>query len=75
MGTNDAACTTGTTDIKCPYHYLNDYKFTNTIMIDGDGYQWTTEKGSDIVGMPTHNGTGTMTGNIGNGFIKITYIN
>lgn len=44
-------------------------------MIDGDGYQWTTEKGSDIVGMPTHNGTGTMTGNIGNGFIKITYIN
>lgn len=75
LGTNDAACTTGTTDIQCSYHYLNDYKFTNTIMIDGDGYQWTTEKGSDIVGMPTHNGTGTMTGNIGNGFIKITYIN
>ena len=44
-----------------------------TVMIDGAGYNWTTEKG-DYVGMPTHDGTGIMTGNKGNGYAKITYI-
>ena len=73
LGTNNAACDDGTTDITCSYHY-SGYKFTNTVMIDGQGYKWTTERGSEVVGMPTHDGTGTMTGNSGNGYAKITYL-
>ena len=53
-------------------HY-SGYKFTNTIMIDGAGYNWTTTKGK-YVGMPTHSGTNTMEGNTGNGYAKITFI-
>ena len=53
-------------------HYSGLY-FTDTVMIDGEGYKWTTEKGS-YTGMPTHDGTGTMKGNTGNGYAKITYI-
>ena len=43
------------------------------VIIDGKGYKWTTEKGSQT-GMPTHDGTSTMTGNTGNGYAKITLI-
>ena len=53
-------------------HYSN-YKFTDTIMIDGEGYSWTNIKGSQI-GMPTHDGTSTMTGNDGHGHAKITLL-
>lgn len=42
-------------------------------MIDGEGYKWTTQK-ETYTGMPTHDGTGTMKGNTGNGYAKITYI-
>ncbi len=42
-------------------------------MIDGEGYNWTTEKGSNT-GMPTHDGTSTMIGNEGNGYAKITLL-
>ena len=70
---NGVACDDGTTDITCSYHY-SGYKFTNTVMIDGQGYKWTTERGSEVVGMPTHDGTGTMTGNSGNGYAEITYL-
>lgn len=42
-------------------------------MIDGAGYNWTTEKG-EYTGMPSHDGTTTMTGNAGNGYAKITYL-
>lgn len=70
---NGVACDDGTTDITCSYHY-SGYKFTNTVMIDGQGYKWTTERGSEVVGMPTYDGTGTMTGNSGNGYAKITYL-
>ena len=42
-------------------------------MIDGEGYNWTTSKGSQT-GMPTHDGTSTMTGNKGNGHAKITLL-
>ena len=41
-------------------------------MIDGMGYSWTTVKGDTVVGMPNKNGMGTVTGNTGNGFAKIT---
>ncbi len=54
-------------------HYSGLY-FTNTVMIDGAGYQWTTAKGS-YVGMPNLAGTGTKTGNTGYGQIKITPVN
>ncbi|MBQ8131791.1 MAG: InlB B-repeat-containing protein, partial [Bacilli bacterium] len=66
-------CSDGTTDITCSYHYSN-YVFTDTKMIDGKGYEWTTEVGTEVVGMPTHDGTSTMTGNDGDGFAKITFL-
>ena len=47
--------------------------FTDTIMIDGEGYKWTSVK-ETYTGMPTHDGTGTMKGNTGNGYARITYI-
>uniref|UniRef100_UPI00203FB633 glycine rich domain-containing protein n=1 Tax=Odoribacter lunatus TaxID=2941335 RepID=UPI00203FB633 len=54
-------------------HY-SGLSFTNTVMIDGTGYQWTTVKGS-YVGMPNFSGTGTMTGNTGHGQVRITPLN
>lgn len=65
-------CANGTTDIVCSYHYSN-LIFTDTLMVDGLGYKWTTTKGSQT-GMPTHDGTSTMEGNEGNGYAKITLI-
>ena len=53
-------------------HYSGMH-FTDTIMIDGEGYKWTTVK-ETYTGMPTHDGTGTMKGNTGNGYARITYI-
>ncbi|MBQ8131229.1 MAG: hypothetical protein IJ193_01920, partial [Bacilli bacterium] len=46
--------------------------FNNTKMVDGEGYEWTTTKAESSTGMPTHDGTSTMTGNSGNGYAKIT---
>jgi len=56
-------------------HYSGLY-FTDTVMIDGAGYKWTDHKLEDLgmVGMPTHSGIGTMTGNAGDGFAKITLL-
>ena len=56
-------------------HYSGLY-FTDTVMIDGAGYKWTDHKLEDLglVGMPTHSGIGTMTGNEGDGFAKITLL-
>jgi len=56
-------------------HYSGLY-FTDTVMIDGAGYKWTDHKLEDlgVVGMPTHFGIGTMTGNEGDGFAKITLL-
>ena len=42
-------------------------------MVDGQGYNWTTSKGS-YTGMPSHDGTSTIKGNQGNGYAKITYL-
>ena len=53
-------------------HY-SGYKFINTVMVDGAGYNWTFEKG-DYTGMPTHDGTSTMVGNSGEGYAKITLL-
>ena len=54
-------------------HYSGLY-FTDTLMVDGAGYEWTTVKASSATGMPTHDGTSTMNGNTGNGYAKITYL-
>ena len=56
-------------------HY-SGLHFTDTVMIDGAGYKWTDHKLDDlgVVGMPTHSGIGTITGNEGDGFAKITLI-
>ena len=48
--------------------------FTETVIIDGSGYNWTTQKG-DKIDMPTHDGSEErMEGNSGDGFARITYI-
>ena len=54
-------------------HYTN-MKFTNTTMVDGYGYQWTTVKGNAVFYMPSYDEKSTMTGHSGNGYAKITYL-
>ena len=54
-------------------HYSGLY-FTNTVMIDGAGYQWTTVKGG-YVGMPNLTDTDVMPGNTGHGQVKIRPVN
>lgn len=44
-GTNSASCSTGSTDNLCSVHYSGKV-FTNTTMIDGGGYAWTSKKES-----------------------------
>ena len=48
--------------------------FKNTVMIDGNGCKWTNKITTDCSGMPTHDGTGKMSGNTGDGFARISYI-
>ena len=43
-------------------------------MIDGKGYEWTTTKITQLKGMPTFDGTGSMLGNESHGFAKISYV-
>ena len=66
-------CTDGTTDITCSYHY-SGYIFENTIMIDGNGYSWTNEKGTEAVKMPSPIDSSLITGTITKGYAKITLI-
>ena len=53
------------------YSYTN-FVFTNTKMIDGQGYEWTTQRLTQI-GMPDFLSENTITGNTGNGYCVITY--
>ena len=53
-------------------HY-SGLKFTNTVMIDGQGYNWTTERGS-YVGQVQPNGS-TAAGHSGNGYARIKFLN
>ena len=46
--------------------------FTNTVMIDGQGYQWTNTKGI-YVGQPQPDNS-VIAGHQGNGYAKITYM-
>ena len=64
-------CETGTDDIECSYHYSGKI-FTNTKMVDGEGYIWSNFKTTSKSGMPTKDGTNTMIGNAEAGAVKIT---
>ena len=50
-------------------HYSN-YKFYDTWMVDGRGYQWTNVLG-EMIGMPTHHGGSSMQYNEGAGYAKV----
>ena len=71
---NGTSCTNGTTTNLCSVHYSNKV-FTDTLMIDGSGYKWTTTKG-DLELMPNPNGGyyGSGTGNSGDGYARITIL-
>ena len=66
-----SGCTTGTSNNSCSIHYSGKM-FTNTIMIDGQGYNWTNEKGEQVQ-MPSPSGVvyATGEGHSGNGYAKI----
>ncbi len=69
-----SGCTSGTTNNVCSIHYSGK-TFTNTVMIDGAGYNWTNVKGSQTA-MPNPSG-GTYAlgvGHAGNGYARITLI-
>ena len=73
-GTGGASCTTGTSDYICSVHY-SDKVFTNTVMIDGNGYGWFYFKDA-LQAMPNPNG-GTYDNGIGHkgdGYARISYI-
>ncbi|MFI3307494.1 MAG: glycine rich domain-containing protein [Mycoplasmatota bacterium] len=72
--TPKSGCVTGTTDNECSLHY-SDKLFTDTVMIDGSGYSWTNEKGTQIL-MPTPSGSEYELGigNVGDGYAQITYL-
>ena len=65
-------CTTGTTDNNCSIHYSGK-KFTNTVMIDGQGYTWTNTKG-ELQQMPKPSGGyyDSGVGHSGDGAVRIT---
>lgn len=67
-------CTTGSTDNVCSIHYSGKI-FTNTVMIDGEGYSWTHIKG-ELTKMPNPNGGyyADGIGHTGDGFARITFI-
>jgi len=52
-------------------HYSN-YQFTDTIMIDGNGYQWTSKK-EGFTGIPSYDHSTTLTTS-SNGYAKITLL-
>ena len=61
-------------DITCSYHY-SGYKFTNTKMIDGSGYEWNADITSNQVGNPTvEDSSITEMGHRGNGHARISIL-
>lgn len=59
--TPKSGCSNGTTDISCSYHYSGK-KFTSTQTITGNNTMPNTT-------------TGTSVGHLGDGYLKITYLN
>lgn len=53
----------------------DSYVFTNTVMIDGDGYAWTsTTQPTKKQPMPSNGVTLVENGNTGDGYARITYL-
>ena len=52
-------------------HYSN-LKFKDTVMIDGEGYEWTNER-LDYIQMQDPQGN-YVDGNSGDGYARITYL-
>ncbi len=72
--TPKSGCTTGTTDNFCSIHYSGKV-FTNTVMIDGQGYNWTNTKGEQVqMPNPTGGNYAAGKGHYGNGYARITYL-
>ena len=72
--TPKSGCTTGTTNNSCSFHY-SDKVFTDTIMIDGYGYEWTNIKGSlTLVPNPSGGYYESGKGHTGNGYARIKLI-
>ena len=65
-------CTKDSNSLECSISYTG-YYFTDTLMIDGEGYRWTDKK-EEQIGMPSHLDNSTITGNTGNGYARITLI-
>lgn len=53
-------------------HYSGLY-FTNTLMIDGEGYRWTDKK-EEQIGTPSHSDNSIIMGNSENGYARITLV-
>lgn len=69
-----AASTAGTVNsVERSKHYSGKI-FTNTVMVDGGGYKWTTSRSGTQNVMPKTSGSGTENGHYGDGFCRITYI-
>ena len=69
--TPKSGCSTGTTSNACsisPYGYT----FTNTTMVDGAGYKWTTAKGSKVNQIQPD--STLAEGHLGNGYARITLV-
>ena len=76
LDSNSVQCTEASAknDITCSYHY-SGYKFTDTVMIDGLGYEWNTDVTTNKVGNPTvNNSSVTEYGHTGDGHARISLI-
>ena len=65
-------CTKDSNSLECSISYTG-YYFTNTLMIDGEGYRWTDKK-EEQIGMPSHSDNSVIMGNSGNGYARITLV-
>ena len=70
-GANNVSCIDNPTANLCSHHY-STYVFSNTVMIDGAGYEWTSQKG-EYVGQVQPDAT-TKKGNQDNGHARITLV-
>jgi len=65
-----------TSNTSCGIHYSGK-KFTTTVMIDGNGYPWTTERANKRTSMPSKTYGQYYElgkGHVGNGYARITYL-